>query len=599
MIYSKWIQNEDRNEVDMRMNTRSLQDRFSSVYKTFFNTHHLVLSAHGILTWWSDMSHGVSALRIKQKIPLKNYCGVNINNSWKITFWFFENFSILEDTFHRCSVESLYKKNLSKVSIYIKDYLIQAWYIDGIEFDFLCEAPPGHGFCFSSSLTTTLAYTCFLLTKKISIDQLKDGVPDLSDDIFEEIYILSLEISQIISEGKSVGASNYTSMISDTSCPTVHFLWELRPWEPRYHYKDSFLHFLWIPMDPDEDIPLDYWVIFTGLEYRFRETEDTREQQKLEEQSIFSVITERFLSLDIPISEKESLCESIKPYIGKWDYMTIDITNFQILAGLSHLLNNQRWDDASDMCIDIFKKIWLLSFAYQKENMLYCKFQYLFDQYRQFQTENIAIMPFNSGKIWGSFFFVMKKWKSHTTLKKVLEKMNSDGDIALIEYASWRDGVASQGIVIEQYLSEKIYSTYTREWSIMFSDTLWNSYFAEYSSILENEIHGILLDTIGWRIYVQWKKLTSKDIHSQNTTIDMFKILIWNIGNEVSNSELPISTYSQNKNEILSKVVLPIKRIAKQYFDSELLLTCSWWITDYFLRLDKNDDIRIGIIWKI
>jgi hypothetical protein len=55
----------------------------------------------------------------------------------------------------------------------------------------------------------------------------------------------------------------------------------------------------------------------------------------------------------------------------------------------------------------------------------------------------------------------------------------------------------------------------------------------------------------------------------------MMKILLDNMGKEVSNSKLPISTYSQNKNEILSKIVLPIKKITKEVFAKEISLTCS------------------------
>ena len=46
----------------------------------------------------------------------------------------------------------------------------------------------------------------------------------------------------------------------------------------------------------------------------------------------------------------------------------------------------------------------------------------------------------------------------------------------------------------------------------------------------------------------------------------MMRILIENIGKEVSNSQLPVSTYSQNKSEILGKVILPIQKLAKEYF---------------------------------
>jgi len=92
------------------------------------------------------------------------------------------------------------------------------------------------------------------------------------------------------------------------------------------------------------------------------------------------------------------------------------------------------------------------------------------------------------------------------------------------------------------------------------------SYFGNYDSVIENEKDCILLDTISGRIYIRGTKLTSKDIHSQNTTIDTMKILLENLGKEVSNTKLPVSTYSQNKNEILGKVVLPLKKLAKEYF---------------------------------
>ncbi|MFZ2256290.1 MAG: hypothetical protein WAW59_07710 [Patescibacteria group bacterium] len=76
----------------------------------------------------------------------------------------------------------------------------------------------------------------------------------------------------------------------------------------------------------------------------------------------------------------------------------------------------------------------------------------------------------------------------------------------------------------------------------------------------------------------------------------MLKILIENMGQEVSNSRLPVSTYSQNKNELLTKVVLPIKKLAKEYFGQEISLTCSGGITEYYLRLERDEGIRIGMI---
>lgn len=160
----------------------------------------------------------------------------------------------------------------------------------------------------------------------------------------------------------------------------------------------------------------------------------------------------------------------------------------------------------------------------------------------------------------------MKYKESRETLQKVLNHLQSEGHITFLDYASWRDGSSSDGVRLEQFVTEKLYSEYTKEGDVLFSDSFGRGYFGDYNSIIENEKDCMLLDTIGGRIYLCGTKLTSKEIHSQNTTIDMFKILLENMGKEVSNSKLPVSTYSQNKNEILGKVVLPIRKLAKEHF---------------------------------
>lgn len=177
--------------------------------------------------------------------------------------------------------------------------------------------------------------------------------------------------------------------------------------------------------------------------------------------------------------------------------------------------------------------------------------------------------------------------------------MRSNKYPASLDYASWRDGYSSDSVRIEQCISRKLYSSYTKAGNIIFSDSQGVSYYGDYETIIKSESNSILLDTIQGRIYIRGTKLTSKEIHSQNTTIDMMKLLLENIGQEVSNSKLPVSTYSQNKNELLSKVVIPLLKLSKEYFGKEISLTCSGGITQYYLRLEKDDQIRIGIIKKI
>jgi hypothetical protein len=86
-------------------------------------------------------------------------------------------------------------------------------------------------------------------------------------------------------------------------------------------------------------------------------------------------------------------------------------------------------------------------------------------------------MPFNTGKIGGSLLFVMKYGKSRETIQKVLNYLRDNGHIAFLDYTSWRDGYSSDGIYLEQYLTENLYSEYTKAGNMKFTDTFGKTYF--------------------------------------------------------------------------------------------------------------------------
>jgi hypothetical protein len=52
------------------------------------------------------------------------------------------------------------------------------------------------------------------------------------------------------------------------------------------------------------------------------------------------------------------------------------------------------------------------------------------------------------------------------------------------------------------------------------------------------------------KIFLRGQKLTSKDLHSQSATVELISRLVKNINQEIPNKNLPISTYSKNKNDM-------------------------------------------------
>ena len=371
--------------------------------------------------------------------------------------------------------------------------------------------------------------------------------------------------------------------------------WDLIPLDTPL-YKDTLLNFLGIPSDPSWEVPLDFGIIFTGLEYRFDEIESKRKENQADEKRLERFIRERMEYLAIGHSHLEFRSDILDFYPDGTLSTTVDMMNLTILEGLDSIIHKRYKDRSEDIFIESLQRIGLSSFSYQKENKLFFALQHAFHQYQQFDDEMIAFLPFNTGKVGGSLLFVMKKGRSQATLQKVLEHMRDEGHIVALDHASWRDGSIADGIQIEQYLREKIYSKYTGAWDIRFSDSHGGSYCGDYRTILEKESDTILLDTIEGTIRIRGVRLTSKDIHSQNSSIDMLSILLEHMGEAVSNSKLPLSTYSQNKNELLSKVIIPIKKLSKQYFWSEFSLSCTGGVTEYFLTLEQDTGIRIGII---
>ena len=600
--------------MDIKMNSLELQKRFYTTYKEFFNTHDIVLSGNSVLTWWADISHGASALRIKQKLPVKIFCGVNFNNSGKVTFGKMLSYMIIDNVFIENNVNTFFKHDIDEVSGFLENFLHQHGYHLWLDISLLFETPPGHGLAFSGVTAVLLTFLTHILTDKLDTKTLVDREFPIESALFDEIYIASLRLSHCIWGGRSVcGASNCLVMTSGLALPMVHFSQKCNHTNTHENimdegnsdihrcintllYQDSVLSFLWKDTTTIDELPIDYGVIFTGVGYRFADIEATREQRQYEEDKLKSFITNAVASLSIPIADQAKISAILGFDQNEVIYKNIDHMNLKILEGFNALFRGVNRDVSITTFIDTIRKIGLSSFAYQKENKLYTALKYLFHTYQQFDDESIGILPFNTGRIGGSLFFVMKKERSRATMNKVLEQLRADGNIVSLDYASWRDGYSSDWVRVEQYISSQIYSEYTREGDILYTDSFGRSYSGDYDMITKNETDGILLDTIWGRVYIQGTKLTSKEIHSQNTTIDMLKLLLTNIGKEVSNSKLPISTYSQNKNEILSKIILPIKKITKERFGKEIALTCVGWITQYYLKLDTDESIRIGLI---
>jgi hypothetical protein len=69
-------------------------------------------------------------------------------------------------------------------------------------------------------------------------------------------------------------------------------------------------------------------------------------------------------------------------------------------------------------------------------------------------------------------------------------------------------------------------------------------------------------------------KLTSKNIKSQSFTIELLDNLIQNIGQDIPNNKLPLSSYSTDRNQITGKIIIPFTRLANEIFGENIKIKC-------------------------
>lgn len=106
--------------------------------------------------------------------------------------------------------------------------------------------------------------------------------------------------------------------------------------------------------------------------------------------------------------------------------------------------------------------------------------------------------------------------------------------------------------------------------------------------VLANKEIDILLDTIHEKVYIRGEKLDSKDLGSQSTTVEIVTTLLENFGQEVSNDQFSISSYSKQRNQMLGKIILPLQELIKSKCKQELHIECSGSLYDFTLILNEK-----------
>ena len=583
------------------MNTGSLQKHFRTEYEEFFAKNDLVLSGCFKLSR-SPVGIGDpnTIFSIKQKIPTKCYLWFAKNNTNTIIIDDIAHFNLTQQNFTHEKFANVHKQHdifMQHIHKFLEKNPVPHWYTLSI----ISENMRGHGVWFSWALWALIALWLFLLTGKVTSKDLEDYDKFLQSDIYNEICLFARELDFIARYGNSLGLNSFCTFIS-TPNPVAFFVEYLNSTAKTEEIKSKRRFYRDLLQGDDKEtmsiqsaFPMDYAMIFSGQESHTDSVEYYRNKDLMDTKKAINQRKDIYYKKWRNLPSNKAFDED---FIANTYDNNLMILNFRLLDSFKHIIHDSYNIQNVQAFSEVINDYRRYSAIIEKQSEFAEDFIALYKTQSKNHLPILWIMPVYSGKFWGWYLAVIPKGTHREVMDNTIQHMQEKYPDCMLEYASRIDGNTTDGVKIEQYISDSIFSSYIQKDKVYVRSTVWKNYLGDYNEIVNSMKTWLVLNVIENKIYFDGKKLTSDDVKSQTTTINILCTLVDKIGTDVANKELDISSYSKNKNEMLGKIVIPLIEFLEKKTGKKLPLICKGSIYDFYVKLNPTE-IPIYIISKI
>jgi len=538
----------------------------------FSNDFSIPLRPRGI---WKVSNH----FHIKKKIWLKWYIWLSKikEKIVKINKLYFYNKLNWEYEKWEIDVEVIFKiEKLIEEKFNIKNS--KFW----IEINFLSEVPKWHWLGFSGVFASLFSSILFFIFNKGLEEQFyKNFIENIKDTTNQNILNLSYEIESIFRYWKTNWTNSLISFFS-TNNPILFF------------EKNNELKFqkIW---EEDFIFPLDYYIIFSWIPLNTKrlELDITKWVSKWKWIKKFFSKNNNFYDLEKKYWKKINTNEKIEELF----ISLFNILNFKLLNSLELLLE----DYLESRNIENF-----ISIINEYKNFRYFLWEYLdflnifekmFYKNKKSLKNEIWIMSVYWWKIWWWLLVVSKENTNRRVIQKTIDNIQDYYPNSYIEYCSYEDNKKIEWIKLVHDIENNIFH----------KSLIWENYklktnkktiiVSNFEEALEKDFD-LIFDNIKGKVYLKGKKLTSKEIHSQNILVEVVLKLfdmpwIW-----VKNKKLNKTSYSETKSLMWAKVIYPFRKLIKKELNKEVEFDIAGIGWDFEIKLDFWK-IKVGILDKI
>jgi len=543
------------------MNTNHLISENEEIYKNFFNSYDIVISSPIIITLVWDLSYFAldKTSCLTQKISLRNYIGYNK--------WDFDNEEI--EYIVRDSKKGFIKQNIETKYPINKKLLKKLWINWKIWFlsEYNSANPP--------SIISNILWLKLLIDGKIKISDFENLNIESKD--FNKILGYFIDLDKFfLKKFNFFGLSRKNSLfLWDTLLSSDSHILSVKDWD-KYIFRNMWENYDFSQLD------LTLTLLNPNISFKNNYSFDF-----LYEKTNKVIRFLKKMDLNISLDNNVNLFNSIN-----------DIWNFYSLKTYKNLLRLY-WTNFS--WVNFYRDLKIY-----RETLKSLFNNNISEKYNFIKNDILDLVNDENFKIYLDFIGVFSFTKIAIYSSRIwyidndfIENLNKKTNLDLIlDYSSFYDWYERKWIKLEQFRSLGQLSVLSSEY--MKYTYLNNELFTvswDYSFLLKNT-NWLILDLISRKLYLDGEKLNSKQIHSQNTTIEILEILLKNIGEDIQNKNLPKSSYSSNKNEMLWKIILPLVKLIEEKKKIKLPLICKWSINDFYLKLN-NFDLEINLIKKL
>ena len=577
------------------MNSSQMKERFDDKYRKFFNEYKTVLSLPFLINWTWDILPQYTWIHVKQKIPLRMYLWVNRIQEKRICFKNITFYDINEDVMKESKILDYFPYFNSYEeyfdTLYAEDLDLQNYWF---EISLLAEVPQGASLGFPSIST----FLFFLGIEKmfwrwfwdISAWKINDQLR--WDTVIRNILFKSIKLKRDLAS--PICVATQINAFFPWAHPIVSFVDdESNTWLDHnlsiYGYRLSEID---EHISTNSHMHVDFWIAYCGSPVYLDNILHKHKHAKTWMNTITTKLDELFW---------KDMKDNVKPnfyrnFVEDWN-ISIEETYRNIMGTISlevfyNMLKlfSSNYDDQAykDFIDSLDKARWWYYITQNTSNRFKEFVASLIINFEHIQKV-IWITP-NDTSTYGwavSFMLPMESYRKQFLKSfETTKRMHSN---ATIIYTSWTDWIESLWYKLEQDVDNSVYSDYCNAKNFMLTNSDWKEQLLwDYEELLRVRKKWIVVDTLSKKILLDWERLTSEELPSQQTAIALLEMLLVNPDKEISNKDLPRSSYSRNRNDMVWKIILPLNRLFAQT-KSEMSMSCRWTLDEYFIKLERSD----------